>query len=397
MNPTLTHEMSGVLTQAVRMLRPLAGTERFDPAVPAAIVASGLHRAPVPIIAGGLGANLGQSVELLSALSAVDGSCALGLAMHFHTLGAAVESGNWPKALLSKLFREVVTAGALVNIVATEEMGGSPARGALPEMTALRKGSVWVVNGVKHWATWLPALRYAVITVRFLDQAWMQAAASNAEIPVGSLLLDLKSPGVERLPAFDALGMCASASGMLRLNDVMIPGEHLIISHSSLEPAPRRASAQAWFGLCVAAVYLGIGEGARHAVVDWAVARKPGNTATAVADLPLIRVRMGRIDSELRTARILLTEIARRWDQATALERPEMLLNVALAKFKATQAAAYATDEALRIAGGPGYLRGYLERAFRDARAGLIHPPLEDIVMQDLALGLVARARAGIE
>ena len=67
---------------------------------------------------------------------------------------------------------------------------------------------------------------------------------------------------------------------------------------------------------------------------------------------------------------------------------------VALAKLRATAAAAAATDEALRIAGGPGFLAGRLERAFRDARAGLINPPLEDVALAGFATTLVERERS---
>ncbi len=54
-----------------------------------------------------------------------------------------------------------------------------------------------------------------------------------------------------------------------------------------------------------------------------------------------------------------------------------------------------ATDEALRIAGGPGFLAGRLERAFRDARAGLINPPLEDVALQALARALLEQVPGG--
>ena len=69
-----------------------------------------------------------------------------------------------------------------------------------------------------------------------------------------------------------------------------------------------------------------------------------------------------------------------------------------LAKLVATQAAVNATDEAMRIAGGPRVPRGSLERALRDARAGLINPPLEDIAYQAFArvvLGREGKAEPG--
>ena len=72
-----------------------------------------------------------------------------------------------------------------------------------------------------------------------------------------------------------------------------------------------------------------------------------------------------------------------------------MTPDLALAKLEATSAAVLATDEALRIAGGPGFLAGRLERAFRDARAGLINPPLEDVALQAFARGVLDRERRG--
>jgi alkylation response protein AidB-like acyl-CoA dehydrogenase len=365
------------LAEGLRLLRPLAGAEVFDPAVPACLVRAGLHLLPLPAAAGGLGGRLAETVGVLAALGAVDGAAALGLAMHCHTVGAAVESGAWPAPLLQEVFRAVREEGALLNLTATEERGGSPARGAIPATAARRQGGGWLVSGEKSWATWLPALRFAVVTARLAEE--------GGDESIGAWLLDLSLPGVERLPAFDALGMKASASGLLRLRDVYLPEDRLIGKRLAGGRDPRAASAQAWFGLCVAAVYLGVGEGARACLARWALQRKPGDGSQAVAEVPSVRLRLGRLDAELRAARIVLLEVARRWDAAGGEVREQPLPDIALAKLKATEAAAYATDEALRIAGGPGFLRGSLERAFRDARAGLIHPPLEDVAYQEFA------------
>ena len=68
--------------------------------------------------------------------------------------------------------------------------------------------------------------------------------------------------------------------------------------------------------------------------------------------------------------------------------------DVSLAKLVATRAAVTATDEALRIAGGPGFLAGRLERAFRDARAGLINPPLEDVALAGFGRAVLDRERS---
>ena len=88
-------------------------------------------------------------------------------------------------------------------------------------------------------------------------------------------------------------------------------------------------------------------------------------------------------------------DVAARWDAAIDTGgRAALMPDVALAKITATNAAAGATDEALRIAGGPGFVAGPIERAFRDARAGLINPPLDDVAYQGFARTLVERGRA---
>jgi alkylation response protein AidB-like acyl-CoA dehydrogenase len=164
----------------------------------------------------------------------------------------------------------------------------------------------------------------------------------------------------------------------------------LILDRAAGEPVgqggPRGPAPQAWFGVAISAVYLGVGEGAREEVARWAKGRRPGDGSTAVADIPSVQLRLGRMDAQLRAARIVVLDVSRRWDTTRDAA------DIALAKLVATRAAVDATDEALRIAGGPGFLAGRLERAFRDARAGLINPPLEDVALQALARAVVERA-----
>ena len=371
------------LADALDRLDRLAPSDAFDPAAPAALVAAGLHLAPVPVAAGGLGIGLRETAEILAAIAAVDGSVALGFAMHLHVIGAMAESPGWPEGLRAEIYRAIREEGALLNSAATEDGGGSPARGALPETVAVARGDGYRLTGEKTWTTWLPALRYALVTARI----------EHAEA-IGTFLVDLTAPGVDRLPAFEALGMRGSASGRLRLEAVDVPLDRLIVRREPGQPDPRGPASQGWFGLCVGATYLGVGEGARRAVVRWAIDRRPGEGSAAVADLPTVAVRLGRLDAALRAARIVLLDVAGRWDAAAPGERGRLLPDVGLTKVTATNAAALATDEALRIAGGPGFLAGPLERAFRDARAGLINPPLDDVAFQGFARALVERERA---
>ncbi|MGK2850958.1 MAG: acyl-CoA dehydrogenase family protein [Candidatus Limnocylindrales bacterium] len=376
----MTPEVESALATAIDGLRTLDLGDAFEPRAAEVIVKAGLHRLCVPTEAGGLGVSMADAAEVLMALGAVDGATALGFAMQVHVTGAMRDATAFPDEIRDRVWRAVVDDGALLNNAATEEGGGSPARGAVPGTTAVPgDDGTWWLTGEKTWTTWLPKLTHAFVTARIGD----------TEPPeVGTFLIDLGAEEADghvgRGQGFEAMGMRGSASGRLAMRKA--PAE-LVQRRRVDQPEPRGAAPGAWFGIAMAATYLGVGEGARTDVAGWAVDRRPGDGSTAVADLPSVQLRLGRMDLELRAARIVVLDAARRWD--THREAAD----IAMAKLVATRAACIATDEALRIAGGPGFLAGRLERAFRDARAGLINPPLEDVALGGFGKAVVERER----
>ena len=386
---TTERAVRSIVTDVIVRLRGLELGDEFDRRAAQAIVGAGLHRLVVPEPAGGLGARMSEAADVLMALGAVDGSTALGFAMQVHVVGALVDSTGVPPDLRGRLFRAIVDDGALVNNAATEEGGGSPARGAVPGTTAATAADgTWRLSGEKTWTTWLPNLTHAFVTARL---------AGTDPVEAGVWLVELDRPGVERRAGFEAMGMRGSASGRLVLDDVAVPGDALLVRRRAGDPDPRGPAPGAWFGIAAAATYLGVGEGARTDVASWALDRHPGDGSTSVAEVPSVQLRLGRLDAELRAARIVVLDVARRWDAAVAGDDAAGLAaaadDVALAKLVATRAAVNATDEALRIAGGPGFLAGRLERAFRDARAGLINPPLDDVALAGFGRAVLDRER----
>ena len=375
----MTPEIAAALHDAITRLRALELGDGFEPRAAASLVEAGLHRLCVPTDAGGLGASMVEAAEVLLALGAIDGSTALGFAMQVHVVGAMRDAVVFPADVRERLYRAIVEDGSLLNNAATEEGGGSPARGAIPGTRATpgEVAGTWRLIGEKTWTTWLPNLTHAFVSARL---------GETEPAEVGTFLVDLAADGVERSAGFAAMGMRGSASDRLVMHDV---AAELVQRRGPGEPDPRGASTLAWFGVAIAAVYLGVGEGARDDVARWAVARRPGDGSTAVADIPSVQLRLGRMDADLRAARIVLLDVARRWD------KDRDAADVGLAKLVATSAAVRATDEALRIAGGPGFLAGRLERAFRDARAGLINPPLEDVALTGFARAVVRRTTDG--
>ena len=402
MTETLRAPIEAALTDAIARIEAIDPGDAFDPRVPEAIVAAGLHLLPVPAERGGLGATMTEVAQVLARLGAVDGSTALGFAMHAHVVGSVADSDGWSPAALDRLYR-----------------GGRRRRSAGQrglDRGGRRFAGPWRDPGDDRYARrrW----RLAADRREDLDHLAAGAAPRARERPIGrapaattegattteaaprrrrsaSSWSTSRHPASSVAPVSRPSGCAArrpagwsSTTSLSRPRRSSSPGP-------AGAPDPRGVAPVAWFGCAVAATYLGVGEGARRDVARWALERRPGDGSTAVADIPSVQLRLGRADATLRAARIVVLDATRRWDAASdAPTRAALLSDFALAKVTATSAAVTATDEALRIAGGPGFLAGRLERAFRDARAGLINPPLEDVALTGFAKTVLDRERA---
>jgi Acyl-CoA dehydrogenase, N-terminal domain len=127
--PDAGRTLPGRLAAAIEAIEAIDPGDTYNPVVPEALVASGLHRLCLPLETGGLGGGMVEAVDVLAALGAVSGSAALGFAMHTHVVGALVESDAWPAELRAWVEGLVVAEGALLNSAA---LPGRSDRARLP-------------------------------------------------------------------------------------------------------------------------------------------------------------------------------------------------------------------------------------------------------------------------
>ncbi|MDP9365550.1 MAG: hypothetical protein M3Q10_15220, partial [Chloroflexota bacterium] len=146
-----------------------------------------------------------------------------------------------------------------------------------------------------------------------------------------------------------------------------------------------------WSAFPTAAVYLGIAVAARDAAVAYARERRPTGMTGPIAELQTIQHRVAEIELLLFQSRSVLYGTAERW-VAQPEERPAMAWELAAVKHLVTNHAIRVTDLALRVTGSVGLTKSMpLERYFRDARAGLGHPPIDDA-----ALTLIGKTALGL-
>ncbi|MGA5702880.1 acyl-CoA dehydrogenase family protein [Peterkaempfera bronchialis] len=343
---------------------------------------------------GGPGAGLADTVRVLGELGRGDASVALVAAMTLLHHAAQARTGAWPDALYGVLLEESRRGPALVNTLRVEPELGTPGRGGLPATVARRTGQGWALTGRKTFCTGAEAL------------AWMAVwARTDEERPrVGTFLVRGDAPGIGIDPIWDHLGMRASASHDVLLDEVLVPEQAAVGLHDAHDahashdaPAsgdpdgPERVAA-AWNDLALPALYLGVARAARDWLVGFLHRRTPANLGAPLASLPRFQTAVGEIEARLIGAEEVLTSLARRVDEGDS----EAVRRSGPAKLLATRAAISAVEQALALTGNPGLSRGNpLERHHRDVLCGRVHFPQDDVILTAAGRAALERAASG--
>lgn len=342
---------------------------------------AGYMKLTVPREYGGDEASLYEMVLAQDYLARGDGSTALAIGWHVGLMLQLRYTRNWPERLYAQFCREVVQNGALMNNFASERATGSPSRGGRPETKAVRTEGGWKLTGRKIFSTLSPALE------QFTVSAYVEEEDKNG------LFFVQRGDGVSIEETWDTIGMRSTGSHDLLLDDVFVPEEQRI----DTEPKSEGISDHGGALLHIPACYIGIASAARDFAVRFAVSYKPNSLKNSIAEHPNIERQIGEMEGELITARTLLYSMADRWDRCPddrALLKPEL----GLVKKVATNSALRIVDAAMRIVGGSSLSRRYpLERMYRDVRAGLHNPPMDDVVTTNLAHRVIKEAASQLE
>ena len=323
----------------------------------------------VPKEYGGKEISLYEFLLLQERLSQGDPSTALCIGWHVGVIFDLREKRNWKEKQFEQLCNEVVQNQVLINRAATEPATGSPTRGGKPQTTAVNTNGKWSLTGRKSFTSMAPALDYSLVTATIEETG-----------EIGVFLVDHKLQGVSIEENWDMVGMRGTRSDDLVLSKVDLALDALVETETgNLNNLPR-----AWL-LHVPACYLGVAIAARNYAVSFASEYKPNSLPGPIKDVPEVQRKIGEMELELLKARHVLYSIAQRWDDEPD-KRPDMSAELAAAKHVAVNSANVVVDLAMRIVGAKSLQRSNpLQRYYRDVRAGLHNPPMDDIVISILA------------
>lgn len=313
---------------------------------------------------GGRGAGLADAVEVVRAIASGEPSTALVLAQYY-TTHATIAGRNWPARIVEQLGREAANGVSLINALRVEPELGTPARGGLPATVARRTADGWSLSGHKIFSTGIPILSWLVVWARTDELAPR----------VGSFLVPASTPGIHVEETWQQLGMRATASHDVILDDVVIPLENAVDIHPADAPPPANAAAVAWTTTLTGGVYDGIARAARDWFITFARTRVPANLGATLASLPRFQEAVG----EIERLRGINDRLLRGAAAETDAGRPPSLSDSGLLKLTVTSNAIEAVETAVRLTGNPGLAtRNPLQRHYRDVLCGRIHTPQDD-------------------
>ncbi|HZJ27008.1 MAG TPA: acyl-CoA dehydrogenase family protein [Acidimicrobiia bacterium] len=251
----------------------------------------------------------------------------------------------------------------------------------------------WVLNGTKTWITngGIDKVPNVHVVVAAVEPELRARGHASFVVPPGT-------KGLSMGQKFDKMGIRASHTAEVILDDVRIPGNCLLGGKEKLDARLARAregkssrvqAAMSTFEVSrplVGAQALGIARAAYEYSLDYAKERKA--FGRAIIENQGIAFKLADMKMEIDAARLLVWRacwMGRNGKEFTSGEG-------SMSKLKAGEVAVWATEQAIQILGGYGYVRDYpVERWHRDSKIYTIFEGTSEI--QRL---VVARAISGL-
>jgi butyryl-CoA dehydrogenase len=318
---------------------------------------------------GGAGLDTISFMIAIEELARVDASTGLTISAHT-TLGTSpiVNFGN--DAQRQRFVPLLASGKVLGGFGLTEPDAGSDAGGT--RTTAVRKGDRYILNGTKRFITHGSVGEIFIVTAVTDPSRGTKGISSFILTKHSADLEKVRDLGIGHEPSLcpmkgfragkkeDKLGWRASDTAELIMEDVEVPAENLVgregqgfVNFMKTLDAGR---------IGIAALSLGIAEGAYEEAVRYAAQRK--QFGKAIAEFQGIAFQLADMATEIEAGRHLMFHAA--W---LAQHKKPFGKEAAMAKLFCSELAMRATTKAIQVHGGYGYTKDYpVERMFRDAK-----------------------------
>src|SRR3712207_6643494 len=255
----------------------------------------------------------------------------------------------------------------------TEPEAGSDAGNT--QTRAVRDNGSWVINGAKQFITNAGTDISGVVCI----------TAKTGDDEISNFIVPNGTPGYEQGEPYRKMGWNASDTRPLTFTDCRVPDSNML--------GPRGSGFKQFLHILdigrigVAAMGVGLAQGALDEALAYAKERRA--FGKPIAKFQSIQAKLADMATEIEAARLLTYKAAWLKDQG----RP-FTLTAAQAKLKTGRLAVRASEEAVQIHGGYGFIEEYpVCRFYRDAKILTIGEGTDEVQQMVIARALGASKR----
>ena len=341
----------------------------------AALRQAGFYALNIPKELGGLGLGLLGYSLVAEELAQGCPSTALAFNMHLSIVGPLMQSQDVPLSTKQRLAKLVVDEQKLIAGNFSEPTTSALLGTHVPATRARRVPDGYRITGRKAFASMIEAADYVAVLAHPEESASPSAAVI--------LLVPPDTPGRRVEQVWDTLGMRATRSDSMVLEDAWVSHEALVLHAEDILPF-RRHSAN-WLWAAYTAVYLGVGVAAYNAAITMLKERTPRGYTQPLAYHPDVRRHVAEMSVDLQAARLMTYHSA--WLSDTYGPTTETLAAFYRAKYMVGEAVSRVTRTALTLGGAHAILKtSPIERLFRDAAIAPIQFPPRDFCLTSLGI-----------
>ncbi len=259
----------------------------------------------------------------------------------------------------------------------TEPDAGSDAFGSM-RTVARRDGDFFVISGEKTFITNAP---YADI---FVVYAKIGRGGDISQRPMHAFVIERGAPGLETSKPMDKMGMHASPTGQVFLQEVRVHRSQLL--GETVAEEAREGARDVFYGerTGIAPMALGIIERCLDESLRYAVQRV--QFGRPIAEFQLIQDKLARMFVARENVRNLFFKLLHRQQHGARMSMAE----ACACKLYSARMATEVAMEAVQLMGGNGYMREFVvERLARDAKLLQIGGGTDEIQIVTIAKHLV--------
>ncbi len=303
----------------------------------------------VPEEYGGAGLSYIDYIGVIEELSRVDGSVGIAIAAHnslctnhLFMFGTEEQKRRWVMPLAQG---KAIGAWGL-----TESEAGSDSKGT--KTTAVLAGNEWVLNGSKNFIT-----HGSVGDTAVLLAVTDKTAGTHG---ISAFVVDLHQPGIRAGKKENKLGLRASDTATLVMEDCRIPKENLL---GPLGTGFSQAMQVLDGGrISIAALALGMAQGAYDCALDYS--RQRVQFGKAISEFQSIQNYLADMATEIDAARLLTWRAGWMKDRGMKVTKES-----AMCKLYAAEVSVRVANLAVQIHGGYGFTKDFkAEKFYRDVK-----------------------------